>query len=205
MRDFIYVNILNEGMIPWIMEKGPKFMYHTAAGIFDMLRRDPRIQIEITDATLAEQRKLEYKMKLEARKKAAEMKEVVEQKEEVIVEVEQKNAFGEVIEIDNNDKAIDAILDEVEIINSEYDGEEYGVEVQAIDINSVGTADADGFIIYSEEELGQMTKKQLKAILESRGHMAAKRFVKCEDPFSPFYHDTIEMLREKVRKTQETF
>ena len=64
----------------------------------------------------------------------------------------------------------------------------------------------DGMVIYSDEELNKMTKKQLKAILESRGHFGftGKHFEK-GDPLGAMYHDSVETLREKVRKTQETF
>ena len=101
MRDFFYVNILNEGMIPWIMERGPLFAYYTSAGVYSLLARDPRVEIEITDKALADKRKAEY---LAKKQQAAQpKKETVIVKDEIRIQVEPKNPFVEPVVNDSND------------------------------------------------------------------------------------------------------
>lgn len=193
MRDFFYVNILNEGMIPWIMEKGPLFYYYTAAGVYDLLSRDPRVKIEITTRELAEQRKREFLAKYAKTVKVATPIENVKIEDKLEIAVEPK------VQNDEFDDEIDAILEKAPEVESAI----------KLDVSKIPDpepiTDADGFVIYSEEQITKMTKKQLKEILESRGHAAGQRLVKNDDPFSPLYHDSVEELREKVRKSQETF
>ena len=191
MNDFIYVNILNEGKIPWIMKQGPLFYYHAPAGVYRLLARDPRVKMEITNRELSEKRKAEYLEKLNPKKEKKEyIAPIAEVKEEPII-----NSFGEEVVKDENDAEIDAILAEAP------------VEMMVSDIANapVQQVDADGMAIYTDEQLEKMTKKELKAILESRGHAAGQRLVKSTDPYSPMYHDSVDDLREKVRKSQETF
>lgn len=196
MRDFFYVNILNEGIIPWIFEKGPIFGRYTAAGIYELLARDPRVKIEITTRELAERRREEYLKEKKEKENSVKEPEVVkeEKKEEIVEETIEiiKN-----VEPDEDDLLIDDIL-------SDDEGEMISIDVDLSDTPPV--LDADGMVIYSDEELSKMTKKQLKAILESRGHFGftGKHFEK-GDPLGAMYHDSVETLREKVRKTQETF
>ena len=52
----------------------------------------------------------------------------------------------------------------------------------------------DGDIVYTVEQLTGMTKAQMKQILLDRGHE--------NDEFTGRYHDTVEILIEKVLKTQ---
>ena len=193
MRDYFHVNILNEGMIPWIFEQGPKFGYYISAGMYDLLARDPRIKIEVTTSELAEQRKREYLAKKQPKKEVVKPVETVEIKDEV--KIEYTAPFVEVVENDADDDLIDAIL------------EETPVEMMKIDIANAPDqqVDADGMAIYTEEQISRMGKKELKAILDTRGHAAGQRLVKNTDPFSPLYHDSVDDLREKVRKSQETF
>ena len=54
MYDYTYVNILNEGNIPLLNEKGPLFGYHIAAGVLEFLYRFPNLQIEETTPYQAE-------------------------------------------------------------------------------------------------------------------------------------------------------
>lgn len=192
MTDYFHVNILNEGMIPWLFERGPLFGYYIPAGVYDLLKRDPRVTIEITTKELELQRRAEYAAKKNPQPKKESPVESVKVEDKVQIEV-----FNKPVENDEFDDEIDAILNNTPEIES----------VMKVDMNKIKdpVLDADGFVIYTEEEISKMTKKDLKAILETRGHAAGQRFVKTDDPFSPMYHDSVDDLREKVRKSQETF
>lgn len=184
MPDYIYVNIFNEGMIPWIKEKGPLFGYRMPVGIYSIISRDPRIKIEFTTPENAEKARKDYLRKIgklpEEVHHEKEIKSYVEPKKETPVEIEPvvENTTEE--EIDPVDAEIDKITE----------GMDTGIQMDC-KIPDDSTAK---FRVYSTEELSAMTKAQMKKILIERGYI--------KGPYAPKYVDKLEDLAQKIRKTQ---
>ena len=189
--DFIYVNILNEGSLPYLREKGPLFGYHMASGVYSILSRDPRLKMEITTLKKAEERKNEYL----AKKNATILKEeeIIEDKisiEVVETKVDETPEITTTVqpekiteEISNEaDDAIDKILDEKGDIPTAFN-----VKLDETDTNQNNK-------VYSVDEIMNMTKAQLRQILKDRGYIRG--------PYAPKYQDNLEQLRTKVKKTQ---
>ena len=176
--DFVYVNILNEGEIPYIRKKGPIFGYHMGVGVYSILARDPRVKIEKTTYENAVAKKAEY-----LEKKNEKIKII-----QNIVEKEEKNQEPEIksiVEKDPVDSEIDNILSEVTTTESSIGKNIYTEE-------SKKTTE---FRVYSNDELDDMTKIQLKTILKDRGYTSGV--------YAPKYHDSLFQLKTKVKKTQQ--
>lgn len=191
MPDFLYINILTEGMIPWIQEVGPKFGYYTSFGMYDLLARDPRVTVEIATAENIAKRKVEYLEKVKARVapkniSKSEMKESLSINDSVVVTVEEKPET--ITEENSNEEEIEE-HDELDEI---LDGISTNLEMQTIIPQA---EELKEFKIYKNKDLNGMTKKQLKQILLDRGYT--------KGPYAPKYHDHVEDLVEKVKKTQK--
>ena len=182
------VNIFNKGMIPWIKREGPIYGLEVSNGLLSLLSADPRIDMKLTTreeairlATAAKEERLA------AERKAAEEKEKAEQlkvQDEVKIQKVETPAEGPVVETevstDNADDEIDSILEQ-----------ESTAETSAFEQSSES---GDKIKKYTEEELSQMTKAQMKAILIERGYTSG--------PYAGKYHDTLADLVQKVLKTQ---
>lgn len=222
MIDFIYVNILNEGTIPWLRVKGPVFGYKIGYGMYQIIKRDPRLKIEIVTCSddIESAKKKYYDSKKESeliilhddarvttepKKETVMLKEVV--KDSVIIddEVEITSKPSEIItdtvvinSINSYDDEVSSDVDELEI-EKEIDRvlDENPVTPEVYD-ESVETVEdpvmIEGVRKYSEDELSTMTKAQMKAVLRERGYT--------EGPYSGKYHDTVEILKRKVLETQ---
>lgn len=200
MSDYVYVNILNEGSIPWIRERGPIFGYHMPTSVYQLLSRDPRMKMELTDFSTMEAKKQAY---LNSKKKVEEVKPIVveepkKEKNKYVEEINQlveldipeipKEMINEALTIkqpvDSVDDELDAILDEIPDTKS--------------NINSVindENENKEEFVVYSARQLNKMTKGELKKILLDRGYT--------KGPYAPKYHDHVEDLIKKVKNTQK--
>lgn len=199
MSDYVYVNILNEGSIPWIRERGPIFAYHMPTSVYQLLSRDPRMKMELTDFSTLESKKQAYlnsKKKIEEVKAAVveepkkeekyieEIKEVVEADIPEITEKVKNEVLDIEQPINDVDDELDAILDELPDTKS--------------NINSVindENENKEEFVVYSARQLNKMTKGELKKILLDRGYT--------KGPYAPKYHDHVEDLIKKVKNTQK--
>lgn len=194
MSDFIYVNILNEGSIPWIREQGPLFGYHMPISVYQILSRDPRLQMEITDYPNAKAKKEQYEaaknvkfvekpIEVIPEYRKPKMEEKLPIKDEVKIEVLDDEPEDSV-ETENIDDELDAILDEIPDTKSEI----------PCDIMK-DESESKEFKTYTNKQLSVMTKKQLKDILMDRGYT--------KGPYAPKYHDHVEDLIKKVKNTQK--
>lgn len=190
MYDYTYVNILNEGNIPLLNEKGPLFGYHIAAGVLEFLYRFPNLQIEETTPYQAEIKKAEYLRKKEEEKRAKEapMGDIVEPTDSITITVVEKAVdpvLDNSITTDESDDEIDAILNSVE---------EKKAETEETVVEDLLPDEDNKFKFYSDLELSEMTKRQLGDILRSRGYTSG--------PYAPKYHDHVSELIAKVKRTQ---
>jgi len=178
MADFVFINVLNEGMIPFINEKGPVFGKYLGLGVVDMMKRDPRLIIQFTNPVDAVRQKQEYEFKKIKEREAAKEKEAARN----VVEVKQS-----VVEIPFKEKVVKtAEDDEIDRILKENKFTPGKVKIPN---------DEKKMHMYRITSLKDMTKAELKAILHERGYYKGE--------YAPKYHDTIEMLIEKVKKTQK--
>lgn len=184
----VYVNILNEGRIPWLRKDGPLFGYKVGPGTYEILRRDPRVElVRIYHPSEAEAAKAKY---LESKKEKetiilTEVPPMVEGKVVPLVDeytpTETVTILTEPVEETSEDLEIDSILESV-------------VEEPKFKVN-INNKETEKVKSYTEEELNVMTKAQMKAILrDERGYT--------EGPYAGKYHDTLEMLKRKVLSTQ---
>lgn len=192
MADFVYVNVLNEGQLPWINAKGPLFGYRMAIGAFQLLSRDPRITIQIIRSPEEAEA---------ARKKYYESKEPKQQEpiilhDEVVVNVEESlEILDEVVipetvveeTVNLTDDEFDAILDEV-LDDLGVDTEDTITRMAPVQV------EIEEIKKYTDDDLSGMTKNQMKAILRERGYESG--------PYGPKYHDTVDSLKRKVLSTQ---
>jgi len=187
MADYLYVNILNEGMIPWILERGPLFNYYTSYGVYELLMRDPRVNIELATKENIAQRRAEYAEKLRQRKLATQkpqMAETLPIEDKIVVSVEPKEEpVVKTVDKDSVDDELDNILDTLPDTKLE-------METKIPD-----SEDTKEFKVYKSKQLAEMTKKQLKDILIERGYT--------KGPYAPKYHDHLDELVAKVKKTQQ--
>lgn len=58
--DFVYCDILNTGMIPYINKQGPLFFEHLGIGVYTFLQQNPRVEIYITTKRESDARKQKY-------------------------------------------------------------------------------------------------------------------------------------------------
>lgn len=205
MEDFVVVNIYNEEYIPWLRRKGPIFGEVLGYGIYEILSRDRNLIMELTTRNAALQKKKEYierKFKkireMEQQKNIIKNEEntndslkiqdkieiaVIEKKEEEKVQEQPKFLESPVVEKTDEDNEIDAILDTAP-------EKESAIKVDLTEENK-GTKE---FKTYTNKQLKEMTKKDLKEILLDRGYS--------KGPYSPKYHDNIDTLILKVKRTQ---
>jgi len=87
MRDYILVNIYNEGFIPWIKKNGPLKEVRIGRGVYEIMKKDPRIDIELSYvAREREEREIRERYIYEKQKeleKKSNTEEKVIQKEEL--------------------------------------------------------------------------------------------------------------------------
>lgn len=197
MVDFIYVNILNEGPLPWIRKSGPLFGYKIGYGMYQIIKKDPRLKIEIVNSVAeieaARKKYLEEKKAEEESSKPIILHDSVESPEDkitvtpkVITEVVTPDTVKSDEIVENVEEDIDSQMDLVLDLLGETPEESSFIPSEKIKTNVVKS--------YTEEELSMMTKADLKNILKERGYTSG--------PFSGKYHDTIEVLRRKVISTQ---
>lgn len=197
MVDFIYVNILNEGPLPWIRKSGPLFGYKIGYGMYQIIKKDPRLKIEIVNSVAeieaARKKYLEEKKEKEESSKPIILHDSVESPEDkitvtpkVITEVVTPDTVKSDEIVENVEEDIDSQMDLVLDLLGETPEESSFIPSEKIKTNVVKS--------YTEEELSMMTKADLKNILKERGYTSG--------PFSGKYHDTIEVLRRKVISTQ---
>jgi len=193
MASSYYVNILNEGVIPWIRQTGPLFGYTLTEGVLSILKKDPRINIELTTPEDAKAKYLEYitKKKAEAQKKidAVKMAEKIDLKDSLEIKVEKKpdepvvpTEVTKPVEPDPIDKAIDNVI-------AESDSKSV-FEKESLTKKPSAPANKK----YSDEELSKLTKDQMAKILRDRGYV--------EGQYHPRYHDNRPDLIKKIKITQ---
>lgn len=203
--DFLYVNILNEGSLPYLREKGPIFGYRMARGVYDILRRDPRLKIEVTTFADAEIKKKAY---MDSKKpKLTDTFNVKEDINATVISVETETTKAEVVEpksVDIVDNAEAAVDNEIDKILNESPKFESSIVVNLkddLDVVSDNEKESEedivisGDKVYSNIELKTLTKAQLRLILRERGYNTGV--------YAPKYQDNLEQLRAKVKKTQE--
>ena len=192
MVDFIYVNILNEGPLPWIRKSGPLFGYKIGYGMYQIIRKDPRLKIEVvTSVAEIEAARKKYLNEKKAQEEASKpiiLHDSVEVNDNVSVNVKTE-PLEEIVTPDavesleeDIDSQMDLVLDFLGVTPEESNF----IPSEKIKTNVVKS--------YTEEELSMMTKADLKNILKERGYTSG--------PFSGKYHDTIEVLRRKVISAQ---
>ena len=159
-------------MIPWLREKGPLFGYRVARGIFDFLSRDPRIQIEIT--TYEKAKAAEFKYNQSKKKKGT---------------ADSLHVDDAVVIITEPAKVEDVTSVEVAVPSVSDVKEDLKIEVVSSD-EEIDPA----FVFYTDEQLNQMKKIELKEILKNRGYE--------KGPYAPKYQDRIDDLITKIKKTQ---
>ena len=191
MSDFVYVNIYNEGQIPWMSDvTGPVFGMHLATGFYQFLARDPRVRIEIT--TLEEAREAERKYKASLKKEEPVEEKKVDDRD---LTLEEQVEVAEAIKLSEEplsdaDNEIDSILAEEEAVAT-YES----VDSEIKELLSKPK-------VYAKEDLLKMSRKELSEILIKRGYAPSTKAFEKSSEFAPKYHDTIEVLAEKVLKTQ---
>lgn len=192
MVDFIYVNILNEGPLPWIRKSGPLFGYKIGYGMYQIIRKDPRLKIEVvTSVAEIEAARKKYLNEKKAQEEASKpiiLHDSVEVNDNVSVNVKTE-PLEEIVTpeaVESLEEDIDSQMDLVLDLLGETPEESNFIPSEKIKTNVVKS--------YTEEELSMMTKADLKNILKERGYTSG--------PFSGKYHDTIEVLRRKVISTQ---
>lgn len=169
------VNIYNEGLIPWINKEGPIYGMELTPGLYGLLFSDSRISIEIT-----------------TREKAIKLaKEAIEKKKN---EEAERLKVQDTVKITKNiqtqktaDKTEDEDAEIEKILNSTAEEKSVFEEATVKPVEQKIKK-------YSQKELSEMTKAQMKAILVERGYTSG--------PFAGKYHDTLADLIEKVKKTQ---
>lgn len=180
------INIYNETFIPVIGTQGPVFGYQVSEGVYSLLKLYPWLDIKRTTAAGA----VEEKRKYFANKRNDTPKENFAVRDEIqILEVDTEPKQDGI----DLDKEIDKLVEEYietrtakteTVVKKEED-------IQPLDLSEEERA---SIVKYSNLQLRQMTKKQLKAILIERGHT--------NDEYTGRYHDTVDMLVQKVKATQ---
>jgi hypothetical protein len=209
---FIRVNIHNKGRIPWLNIQGPRYNISVSATIYRMLREDARVIVHpvdndpvmeakakkesepiITKTTVQPEVKLEEET-LIPEPETEDVDVIIEENEDLIEEHEEPVSYEEqpimqILEPDEDDLAIDQALEdfpedeEEDLIITE---DELGEEIQEILTVT----------IYTEDELLQLTKEQLKVILnKDRGFEPGTEFY-------GRYHDNHDVLVSKVLNSQ---
>lgn len=220
MIDYIYVNILNEGPIPWIREVGPLFGYKMSMGIYHIISKDRRLNIEIVRSQEdVDRAKTEYYASKE-KKEPIILHDDIEIKDELstITEIVATPLVDDLVCMDNEIELESQddhdYWDDNEL---EYSGDEQGTEDDLDEDDLDAQVDLlleildetpktpeteyvriepvkSDIIRYTEEQLMEMTKAQMKGILRDRGYI--------NGPYAGKYHDTLEILRHKVLTTQ---
>lgn len=189
--DYKYVNIYNEGIIPWLNKKGPIFGLKIAPGVYSLLSKDPRISMRVTNQYEAESERKKY----EERFIQPEVKNPQDTKKDTI-----KLASIEETKINDIKEEIPSLTETV--ISDDDD------ELDKIDTDNIDTSFSNNIVLekiedslenenatkYTKKKLEVMTKAELKAILRERGYL--------EGPNAGKYHDTHDKLIEKVLRTQ---
>lgn len=188
MLDHIYVNILNEGQIPWIRKTGPLFGYKIAYGMYQLIYNDPRLKIEIVKSKEEADRARE-KYYASKNKKPIILHDDIKIEDEKPVILETPNVESVVLENTEDEEMLDSQMDLLLEILDETPAEPENPVVESIKVKK-----EDVIRKYTEEELKQMTRTGMKNILKERGYVSG--------PYAGKYHDTSEILRHKVLSTQ---
>ena len=212
--DFVKVNIHNEGRIPWLNIQGPRYNISISSTIYRMLKDDTRVIVYPVDNDPVMRAKQAASVQPAKEKVVAVVEPVVEEvvvenavevePDIVVEEIEGEVSVEEVVETpeyvepaimqilepDVRDLAIEAALegynDEDEELVEAISEEEILEEAETV----------SGIYSYSEDELLQLTKEQLKVILnEDRGFEPGTEFY-------GRYHDNHDVLVEKVLNSQ---
>lgn len=185
MLDFIYVNILNEGPLPWIRKNGPLFGYKIGYGMYQIISKDPRIKIEIVNSVkeIEDARKKYLDEKKKAEEKEIEKQPIILHDSVEVSDIIEKES----VEL-NDDSDIDAQMD----LLLEVMGETPAEPTTFILTEKISTK--EDIKKYTDEELDIMTRAEMKNILKERGYTTG--------PYAGKYHDTVETLKRKVLSTQ---
>ena len=212
--DFVKVNIHNEGRIPWLNIQGPRYNISISSTIYRMLKDDTRVIVYPVDndpvmrakqAASVQPAKEKVVAVVEPVVEEVVVEDVVEVEPDIVVEeiegevsVEEvvetpeyvEPAIMQILEPDVSDLAIEAALegynDEDEELVEAISEEEILEEAETV----------SGIYSYSEDELLQLTKEQLKVILnEDRGFEPGTEFY-------GRYHDNHDVLVAKVLNSQ---
>ena len=211
---FVKVNIHNEGRIPWLNIQGPRYNISISSTIYRMLKDDTRVIVYPVDndpvmrakqAASVQPAKEKVVAVVEPVVEEVVVEDVVEVEPDIVVEeiegevsVEEvvetpeyvEPAIMQILEPDVSDLAIEAALegynDEDEELVEAISEEEILEEAETV----------SGIYSYSEDELLQLTKEQLKVILnEDRGFEPGTEFY-------GRYHDNHDVLVAKVLNSQ---
>lgn len=204
--DYIYVNILNEGRIPWVGKNGPLFGYKLSKALLPLIQRDSRVILQIVRSEEdIEKAKREYEARKQPKSEKiilnetpkSRMSDTATPEDEVIIQVVKAieepssgiietpeeamilEAAAEVLDDEELDKILDSVCEKTTFADP---------------VIADKTDPEEPFKFYTDKELSTMTKAQMKKVLRGRGYL--------EGPYAGKYHDTVEMLKDKVRKTQ---
>jgi hypothetical protein len=193
-QNLVKVNVYSKGRIPWLNIVGPRIWdpsgktggLEVSPTIYRLLKQDPNVEIYL----LEEDPRLVKQVK--------KVVEVVEAKVEVQIEIQEveekvEEAVKEKIEYESIDEIIEQRLNELPD-EPEFEPTPLTDEDVADEPTEETRVNHNDDIAYTVEQLSSMTKAQMKQILLDRGHE--------NDQFTGRYHDTVEILIEKVLKTQ---
>ena len=182
------VNILNENvMIPYLDAEGPMFGIDLAPGVAGAIAERRWVNIERTNYIDAMRKKKEYLERIAKEKemKCTEAETTAEEPQPVVEEkiINIGDVFEQKVEVTEEDKDIDAILEE-------------SIErVLEVTPDDKGIIPKKKIRHYRMSTLEKMKKKELTQVLIDRGIATGK--------YSPKYYDTCEKLIAKIVATQE--
>ena len=191
----MYVNILTDKYIPYINLKGPLFGYNISEGVYPLLRYAP-YPIEIVNS---EEDVISAKKRWKEERSPKKSESIILNDsitvtdnfmiKDVILEKQVDDFLKPGVISDSDDLEIDSLLD----------SEEYKSNI----ISSLTEVnESEDVKHYTDDEINNLTKKQCKEILESRGYKSStEKFVQSSQ-LAAKYHDTVEDLRRKVKITQ---
>lgn len=196
----MYVNILTDKYIPYINLKGPLFGYNISEGVYPLLRYAPYpIEIVNSEADVINAKKKWEEEHTPKKSEPIILNDSVTVSDNIMINdtiledtKPEQNLLKTEVSNDADDDEIDSLLE----------GETYKSNIGSSVADVINNSD-NSVTIYSDEEINNLTRKQCKEILESRGYKSATEKFTKSSQYAAKYHDTVEDLREKVKITQQ--
>ena len=208
MNDLIKVNILSSGRIPWMNIPGPKYGISISKRLYTLLSNDPRVKIELATESTAKPvsneslsvsdeiviKKVEtVDEKVVTDEVAESVDEVVDESEEVIA-IEPESAVDTLTEGLSEEELLD---NEIEANLGDFtesfpDTTAEALKEDVVEGDEIVSVD---FKVYTEEELWEKSKEELKQILSVERSCTSGEN-------APKYADNKTVLIEKIMRTQ---